>query len=372
MAAINPRSDYCLNHEDAEPLAIHMAGSEWFSAQRGGLNRYFSDLFAALRGRSDVELSGAAFGEPEPGGSSWGPLGGSTRSRVRASMRASDIPDTAVLDRHFALYGPSRRRQQSLVTHFHGPWAAESAAAGQRARATRAKYLFERARYHGSDLYIVLAAHFAGVLTDQYGADPERIAIIPPGVDLDRFQASAIPDAAPVVLCVRRLERRMGIDVLIDSWPAIRAEVPDASLVIVGSGTIEADLRAQARDAGLSSSVQFMGEVSDDKLTELYSRCAITVIPTRSLEGFGLIALESLASGRAPVLTDVGGLPESVRGFDDSLIVPAEDAHELAARVIAALNGKRPSPSECRGQADRFSWSECADRHVAAYRAISR
>lgn len=89
------------------PIRVHMTGSEWFSSLPGGLNRYFTDLFTALRTRGDIELSAAAFGVPSDGGSSWGGTGGSTRSRVLAAFNdRSGLQQPGILDRHFCLYGP--------------------------------------------------------------------------------------------------------------------------------------------------------------------------------------------------------------------------------------------------------------------------
>lgn len=351
-------------------MAVHMTGTEWFGTGRGGLNRYFTDLFAAMRDRDDVRVSASAFGDAPAGGSSWGDLTGSTPSRV-ANSRSGRVPSDAVLDRHFALYGPAARTHDGpVVTHFHGPWAAESEAAGESRFAVVAKRAVERRRYRGSDLYVVLSRHFRDVLIDRYHVSSDLVRVIPPGVDLQRFRSTEVPDAAPVVLCVRRLERRMGIDVLLTAWPAVRHAHPEATLVIVGTGGAESELRAQAAAMDESSSIHFEGATTDEQLTGLYRRSTITVVPTRTLEGFGLIALESLAAGRAPVVTDVGGLPDSVRGFDDSLVVASDDHRALAERISGALAGDRPSPGACRERAERFAWSNCVESHLTAYRGL--
>ncbi|WP_067860940.1 glycosyltransferase family 4 protein [Nocardia shimofusensis] len=349
-----------------------MCGSEWFGAAAGGLNRYFTDLYAALALRADLSVTAAAFGDPPEGGSSWGPVGGSTRQRVRTARRdpVARTGESLILDRHFALYGPPRGRHR-LVVHFHGPWAAESAAAGQGSTAVRTKYLVERVRMLRADRFVVLSEHMRAVLADDYGVDPRAVEVIAPGVDLDRFRLAApATEDRPIVLCVRRLENRMGIDVLLRAWPAVRAAHPWARLVVVGTGTAEPALRARAETLG--DAVWFTGRVGDDELAELYSRAALTVVPSVALEGFGLIALESLAAGRAPVVTDCGGLPDSVRGLDPSLIVAGGDADALAARLVEALDGKLPDAAACRAHAETFSWAAAAERHAVLYRELAR
>ncbi|MGQ4617269.1 glycosyltransferase [Nocardia sp. R7R-8] len=350
-----------------------MTGSEWFGSAPGGLNRYFTDLYAALGDRADIAVSAAAFGAAPEGGRSWGPVGGSTLHRARTAFTDAPARKT-VLDRHFALYGPPAlgpRGRHPLVVHFHGPWAAESRMAGESALVTRAKYLLERVRALAADRFVVLSEHFRELLVADYRVRPEAVSVIPPGVDLEHFRPRAPrdPGAGRTVLCVRRLEHRMGIDVLLRGWSAVAAAHPDARLVIVGAGTAESELRAAAEPLG--ASVRFAGRATDAELTELYARAALTVVPSVALEGFGLIALESLAAGRAPVVTSCGGLPDSVRGLDPSLIVPAGDAEALAARLIAALDGALPDAARCRAHAETFSWASAADRHVALYRELA-
>ncbi|GAA4750049.1 glycosyltransferase family 4 protein [Actinomycetospora chibensis] len=367
-----PRSDVQDFAARTGRVRVHMTGSAWFSATPGGLNRYFTDLYCALRSRSDVDVSAVAFGEPAPGGRSWGPVGGSTRRRVRASLVENPpLPHQAVVDRHFCLYGRpvvGRRGRHPVVVHFHGPWAAESRIAGSGEAAARAKYCLERIRYSGADRYVVLSTCFQDVLVDRYRVPPSRIRLIPPGVDLDRFrllERSRSPST--MVLCVRRLERRMGVDVLLRSWPGVLASQPDARLVIVGTGSEEAALRAQVAESRLGGTVSFEGRVGDARLAQLYGESALTVVPSVALEGFGLIALESLAAGRAPVVTDCGGLPDSVRGLDPSLVVPAGDPDALANRLVDGLHGRVPGPRRCREHAETFSWQATAAQHVEMY-----
>ncbi|WP_327152285.1 glycosyltransferase family 4 protein [Nocardia sp. NBC_01329] len=352
-----------------------MTGAEWFGAAPGGLNRYFTDLFGALTARSEIEVSAAAFGTAPAGGLSWGPVGGSTWRRARTAYRdrwAAAPGRAAVLDRHFTLYGPPVRdsRAGHLVVHFHGPWAAESRAAGSSAPAAGAKYALERLRARPADKFVVLSTHFRDLLVHDYKVRPDAVTVIAPGVDLDRFRPAPAPEpTAPVVLCVRRLEHRMGIDVLLRAWPAVRAAHPTARLILVGTGTAESGLREQARDLG--PSVTFTGRVTDAELTGWYARAAVTVVPSVALEGFGLIALESLAAGRAPVVTGCGGLPDSVRDLDPTLIVTPGDADALATRLGDALHGAIPGPDRCRAHAETFSWAAAADRHIALYRELT-
>ncbi|MGW2660188.1 glycosyltransferase family 4 protein [Nocardia tengchongensis] len=347
-----------------------MTGSEWFTAAHGGLNRYFTDLYEALARHDGMAVGARAFGDAPVGAGSWGPTGGSTLDRARTAFldRNTLTPDT-VIDRHFCLYGPAALRNP-LVVHFHGPWAAESRMAGEPSRAVRAKFLVERLRYARADRFVVLSQHFKKLLVGDYGVRQEQVRVIPPGVDLDRFTASDRAEDSGIVLCVRRLEKRMGIDLLIRAWRDVASRHPDARLVIVGTGTAEAELRGLAATLfgdEPRSPIRFTGTVPDGELTDLYARADLTVVPSLALEGFGLIALESLAAGRPPIVSDCGGLPDSVRDLDASLLVPPGDAEALAARLVAALDGVRPDAKQCRAHAETFSWAVAARRHRDLY-----
>lgn len=356
----------------ALPLRIHMTGSEWFGSRAGGLNRYFESLFIALTRRDDVHVTADAFGEPVASGAgSWGPTTLGTLPRVRSSWSRPAIPAGAIVDRHFSLYGPLRGPARN-VFHFHGPWAQESAVAGDTWLQARAKYLIERLSHARVEKFIVLADAFRDVLIDDYGVSESRIAVLPPGVDLEKFRIrTSTEPSEPIVLCVRRLERRMGIDVLLHAWSCLASHASGVKLVIVGTGSEESSLRELVNDLGLESRVQFAGRVSEKELVDLYSRALFTVVPSVALEGFGLIALESLAAGRAPIVTNCGGLPDSVQGFDESLIVQKNDVAALAQRLESALAGDVPDAERCRAHAETFSWDQVAERHVRLYREIS-
>ncbi|WP_249359367.1 glycosyltransferase family 4 protein [Nocardia cyriacigeorgica] len=357
---------------------MYMTGSEWLPSAPGGLNRYFTELYSALTRRPGLDVAAAAFGEPPIGARTWGPTGGSTLRRARiAFLDRADLTRGAVLDRHFGLYGPSpvgRFGRSPLVVHFHGPWSAESRAAGENKITAHVKYLVERIRYAGADILVVLSNHFREILVSDYKISEKQIHVISPGVDTSRFsrvdsRAETDHSSAETrtVLCVRRLERRMGIDVLLRAWPSVVAAHPAARLVIVGTGTAERELRDLA--AG-SDSISFLGAVDEARLTRLHRAAELDVVPSRALEGFGLAALESLAAGCPPIVTDCGGLPETVRALDDTLIVPAGDADALAARIVCALDGARPTPRQCRAHAETFTWDAVAQRHVELYRSL--
>ncbi|MFJ5263786.1 glycosyltransferase [Streptomyces sp. NPDC088387] len=163
-------------------------------------------------------------------------------------------------------------------------------------------------------------------------------AVVPNGVDTGRFHPAAVDTVrsallplddprAPLVVCVGRLCRQKGQDVLLDAWAAVREEVPGARLVLVGDGPDRPRLRAP-------ESVLFAGAVAD--AAPWYQAADLVVLPSR-WEGMALAPLEAMACGRPVVVTDVDGARESLPpGLAPHCLVPPEDPAALA-RAVAAL-----------------------------------
>ena len=288
-----------------------------------------------------------------------------------------------MVDAHFALYAawPVRfgsLRETPLVVHFQGPWASEAAAAGSNSvLAATARRAIERAVYRRAARVVVLSGAFGRLLVRDYGVDPWRIAIVHPGIDLERFRAGdttraraqfGLDPATRVVLAVRRLVPRTGVDVLLDAWSTADLDDLDATLVVAGDGPERAHLVERAARLGLRN-VQFLGAVPDEVLPALYRAADVCVVPSVALEGFGLVVLEALASGTPVIVTDVGGLPEAVAGLADDLVVPARDPPRWATASPAASTVARRCPrrQRCRSHAEAHPWATVADRHRELY-----
>ena len=119
----------------------------------------------------------------------------------------------------------------------------------------------------------------------------------------------------------------------------------------------------------LENSVRLLGRVHDHDLVDVYRAADLGLVPTRSLEGFGLVVIEAAACGTPTIVTRVGGLPEAVAGLDPSLIVAPNDGPALAARIVdAARDGGLPRRAATRRFAEDYSWDFVADHHRAVYR----
>ncbi|WP_413757301.1 glycosyltransferase [Streptomyces sp. MMBL 11-3] len=179
--------------------------------------------------------------------------------------------------------------------------------------------------------------------TGQQAGIRGRWSVVPNGIDLadhhpapvDTARAgipllAGIGPATPLVVCVGRLCRQKGQDVLLDAWHEVTRRVPGARLVLVGDGPDARSLRARA-----PASVLFAGAVTDT--APWYRAADLVVLPSR-WEGMALAPLEAMACGRPVVLTDVDGARESLPpGQGPHCLVPSEQPQALAAAVAGLL-----------------------------------
>ncbi|MBV7699312.1 glycosyltransferase family 4 protein [Streptomyces sp. TRM70350] len=161
--------------------------------------------------------------------------------------------------------------------------------------------------------------------------------VIPNGVDTRRFRPegiSARTAAGPLVVCVGRLCRQKGQDVLLQAWPAVVRQLPAARLVLVGDGPDADRLHAAA-----PASVEFAGTAPDP--APWYRAADVVVLPSR-WEGMALVPLEAMACARPVLVTDVDGARESLPfGHLPHCLVPPEHPDALA-RALTALLRRAP------------------------------
>ncbi|WP_394621433.1 glycosyltransferase [Lentzea sp. JNUCC 0626] len=159
------------------------------------------------------------------------------------------------------------------------------------------------------------------------------------GVDTKRLQPRPKPHDTPTAVCVGRLAHQKGQDLLLEAWPSVLAEVPDAELVIVGDGPLAAQLKATK-----PRHTHWHGHSSE--VDRHYANADVVVLPSRA-EGMALVPLEAMACGRSVVAFDVEGVRQSLG--DAGEVVPPTDtaalaqaiAHRLKDPELAATEGKR-------------------------------
>jgi glycogen synthase len=374
------------------PIQTLQLGNKWFPEFAGGLDRMYYGLVhylpssgVAVRGlvtgsyRVAQDSGGAvrAFAAPEtPLPVRWFAL----RRELR-QMFSEQQPDLVAA--HFALYTfpvLDTLRLRPMVFHFHGPWALEGQVQVGKGLNIRAKAALERVVYRRATRCIVLSHSFGDMLCQNYGVPPERIRRVPGGVDVERYTSALTKWAArerlgwphdrPIVLTVRRLVRRMGLENLISAISEVRPRVPEVLLLIAGTGVLSKELKARVWSLGVENNIRFLGFVSDEDLPTVYRAADLSIVPTVALEGFGLFAAEARAAGTPVFVTPVGGLPEVVSGLSADLVLSGSDVGSLAEGLEAALGGELilPDAEACQNHVRvRYDWPVVAARVQEVY-----
>lgn len=156
-----------------------------------------------------------------------------------------------------------------------------------------------------------------------------------------------LPQDVPLAVCIGRVTRQKGQDVLLDAWPWVRERCPQAVLAIVGDGDDLPRLCRQPTGPG----VLFVGPVADTR--DWLAAAHVVVLPSR-WEGLPLLALEAMARGRSLVCSDIPGLAEVVPDGAGAL-VPPEDPGALAAALAPRLARTHQADAEGRAAAGAVS-----------------
>lgn len=184
---------------------------------------------------------------------------------------------------------------------------------------------------------VVVPSAWLGERAAALGFAPDRIRVIPSGVDTAFFAPSPRPTGDPVVAFVGRLVDKKGIDTLMAAWPAVRAAVANARLRVVGAGPLAGLVRGDGVELIAPDAERRAEQVRD-------ALAAATVVVTPShtaadgdAESLLLVNLEAQASGRPVVTTRHGGIPEFVDENSSALVVPEADPVALANALTQVL-----------------------------------
>ena len=228
------------------------------------------------------------------------------------------------------------------------------------------------------------------------------ISLIYNGVDLARYSEQsacptlrsefAIPAGDPIVGVVARLEPEKGHPTLLDAWPAVLAEAPNARLLVVGEGSQRDLLEAQAASLGLAGPAQLPPQLFDmpqlayesgtssrhssviftgrrDDVPAVTAALDVAVLPSYR-EAQGLSILEAMALSRPVVASAVGGIPEMIDDGRTGLLVPPRDPDALAAAILRLLRDPAEAARLARGGHDLVHERFCVEQMVRAVETI--
>ena len=326
----------------------------WLHPQGGGLERYAHTMAAHLAkqghdltcvGHSDAPVDETAdgvrrLGVPPGLRLSNTPLSLALPRRVRRLLKENrfdavnvhtPVPGTAEL----VAAAARRAGVPTVVTYHAGVLGAPAGVLSLAARVHRAT--FERRMIRRASARIAVSPCVA---ENVFGG---RCAVVPPGVDADRFapRAACVPGRVLFVGPVSRAYAWKGFSTLFEAFTRLAPFFPDAHLRVVGRGDLVERYRQDAAARGLAERVAFVPRVSDDELVLEYGHASVVVLPSVTpAESFGMVLAEANACGRPVVGSRVGGIPDFVEDGVNGLLAPPGDADALA-RCVTRLFEER-------------------------------
>lgn len=352
-------------------LNVVVVSDFFFPDSPGGANRYAYQLAAGLAGRGHgvrVVARRARPGLPDRetldgvevvrvGGGRPASLADALAVVLSTAKALKHAPSPAVciLNQPITGLGALISGRRPLVYVFHSPWHTEyeikaeempGLARGPVPLSLRvwARKVLEGLVVNRCAASVALSRYMAGLLERHHRAENTLSALIPAGVDPatfhpdeDRGEARkrlGLPHNVPVLFTLRNLRPRMGIENLLHALSLLRETGRESVLLVGGDGPSRGALESLSQSLGLTDRVRFLGFVPEEELPAYYLAADLFVLPTRRLEGFGIVILEALASSTPVLGTPVGAIPELL-----SVLGPEAVARRATARDLAASLG---------------------------------
>jgi glycosyltransferase involved in cell wall biosynthesis len=267
------------------------------------------------------------------------------------------------------------------VAKWHGATVVETyhGREGWRGSLLRGGFVPDRVVSRFVDRVIAVSEAARSFLISGKGYAADKVVVVPNGRDLSTFRPGAARDAVrkelgldravPLVGVVGRLEPQKGHAYLLEAWPSVLAEFPDARLLIVGDGSLRSRLQTRAHELAVADRIIFAGFRAD--VPRVLDALDILALPSL-YEGMPLTAIEASAMARPVVATAVDGTPEVIREARTGRLVPPADPGALSRAIRGIL--RDPLGAERMGRAgrdfvlDRFA----LDRQVASTARVYR
>lgn len=234
---------------------------------------------------------------------------------------------------------------------------------------TSAMRRLEAGIYRSAQRLLVLSRHMQRELDTCFAIPEQRVAFAPGGVELqlpiEEEQRALVRRElgwqGPVIVTLRNLVPRTGVDLLVQAAAILRHDMPDVRWCVMGSGVLLEPLKWLAGQVGVDDIIEFCGYLTEEEVVRRMQAADAFMIPTRSLEGFGLVTIEANACGLPVVATPVGGNVEVASASQDNRVADAVSPEALAAATLALL-GRQDKHVERATRlrahvAENFSWS---------------
>ncbi len=304
------------------------------------------------------------------------------RSAIKAILARHGRIDVLELHQPYTgLLAMAMLRDVPAVYNFHSPWEEEySIRANDLGINPLRRFIFgglrklaESKALRASKIILNASLFMASKLRFAHALESR---ILPLGVDLDKFRPSGdtvalrerlgLPAAGFMIFTVRNLASRMGLENLVEAAAAVVKERPEVFFVIGGSGYLRGKLEKMIKTGGLSGRVLLAGYIPEDDLQAYYQCADLFILPTRVLEGFGLVTLEALACGTPVLATPVAANPEIIGRLDSRMLLEDCSPGGIAAGILGFVPRYLENRDAIRGASRKFveenySWAKYAE-----------
>jgi glycosyltransferase involved in cell wall biosynthesis len=228
---------------------------------------------------------------------------------------------------------------------------------------------------------LIAVSEAAGHYARSLGFAQKRITVVPNGVDLSCFNGKV--DAVlmrkelgigdrPLIVTASRLIKRKSPGLLVSAFAKVLKVIPDAKLVIAGSGREEHSLSDQVRELDIADSVSLTGGLTKERVAQLMAAADIFVLPSK-MESFGLSLLEASAAAVPVVCSSGGGIPEVFTDGVNALLYPPGDDDAMAKAIIRLIQDRELAKKisvNAIETAKRFTWETAAEKTLRVYEEV--
>jgi phosphatidylinositol alpha-mannosyltransferase len=207
---------------------------------------------------------------------------------------------------------------------------------------------------------------------------PGDYTIIPNGIDTEHFSPNVSPieefnDGKQNILFVGRLEKRKGLDYLLEAYKQVKREIPDSRLIVVGPGTrLRNKYEKRVKRSGLKD-VIFTGYVTYSDLPRYFKTAAVACSPATGWESFGIVLLEAMAVGKPIVASNIAGYASVLTHGAEGMLVPPKNAEKLAQALISLLNDeslRQQMGAKGRLKVVEYDWEYIAQKVLNYYLTV--
>ncbi len=217
------------------------------------------------------------------------------------------------------------------------------------------------------------------IMKDAVSINPKiknRTSVIPNCLKMPTSKPTDLPFDPPILLCLGRLDHDKGFDIAITGFAKVLEIYPDAKMVIAGEGPDKIEIETCVQKLKLDQSIEFIGRVEIEDIPDLINRVTIVIIPSRSRESFGLVALQAAQFARPVIASNVGGLPEIVLHNKTGLLTEPENSKSIENAILKLLadidNTKKIGSSAYLRTIKEFSISEYIDKYETIYNRLNK